>query len=164
MLEIKEELWQKSIQETLNGVIMLLNSAEKLLENGGNEAICAGLYTYAVEEYGKFLLLKKCNPSNGKVKIKYKNGFLNHDEKFQIATKALPEECLALSRGMFDPRIFDPKIFDTERVVADFEARMAVFYCDFSDSGDGIKPVPQVDKQLLKKAIQKLQIITFGTL
>ena len=162
-LEIKEELWKKSIQETLNRIPKLLESAEKLLDNGGNEAICSGLYTYAVEEYGKVLLLKQCSPSDGKVKIKYKNGFLNHDEKFKVAAEALPEECKILSSGLWDSAIWDVDIFDTERVVADFEARMAIFYCDFLDSGDDIKPVPQVDKARLKKAINKLRLKALGT-
>jgi len=163
LLEITEDLWKRSIQETLNGVLKLLESAEKLLDNGGNETICAGLYTFAVEEYGKILLLKQYTASNGKVKIKYRNEFRYHPKKFEIAAKNLPSECTTLSRGLFDPEIFDPSIFDTKRVIADLEARMAVFYCDFSDSGDSIKPTPQVDKELLNKVIKKLQTIALGT-
>jgi AbiV family abortive infection protein len=162
-IEVTEDLWKTTIKETRNGVLKLLEDARKLLNCGGNEAICAGLYTYAIEEYGKLLLLKQYHPSAGIVKIKYKTGFRNHTEKFRIAVKSLPAECTTLKRGIFDTGIFDAKVFDTEKVVADFEARMAVFYSDFLDSGDGIKAVPQVDKELLGKGIEKLRTITLGT-
>lgn len=75
------------MQETLNGIFALLDSVERLLQNGGNEAIAAGLYMYAVEEYGKLLLLKNYRPSSGKVTIGYKNEFRNHKAKFDIAVK-----------------------------------------------------------------------------
>ena len=111
ILEITEELWKKCIQVTRQNILKLLESAEVLLDNGGNEAICAGLYTYAVEEYGKILLLKKCNISGGKVKIKYRNGFRFHPKKFTLAANDLPRECKTLKRGLFDPTVFDPNIF-----------------------------------------------------
>jgi len=162
ILEITEELWKKMMQETLFGVIELLNSAEKLLQNGGSEAICAGLYTYAVEEYGKLLLLLDYGPSGGKVKIKYKDEFRNHEAKFRAAIKHLPDECKTLHEGAFSQRDFSRENFDTD-VVADFDARKAIFYSDFADSGDDIKPVPSVDKDRLKKAINQLKTKAFGT-
>lgn len=162
ILEITEELWKSVIKEIPQGILRLLESSERLLDNGGNEAICAGLYTYAVEEYGKLLLLKGYSPIAGKVEIKYKNEFRYHPPKFEKAIKALPGECLTLSRGVFDPAIFDPAIFDTG-LVANLEARTGVFYCDFLDSGDGIKPVPEVDKELLRKAIGELRKTVLGT-
>ncbi len=161
ILEITEEVWKKCIQETLQGVLELLESAEKLLDNGGNEAICTGLYTYAVEEYGKILLLKQYTPSKGKVQVKYKKEFRNHTKKFEIAIKTLPSECTTLHEGAFDETVFDPEFFDVKSV-ADWEARMAVFYCDFSNSGDSIKPIPTVDRKLLKDALSKLREIAFA--
>ena len=47
---IPEQLWNNLKANTLAGVVQLLESSEKLLANKGNPAICAGLYTYAVEE------------------------------------------------------------------------------------------------------------------
>jgi AbiV family abortive infection protein len=137
-----------------------LESAEKFLDNGGEIAICAGLYTYAVEEYGKLLLLNKCKPSGGMVEIRFRDWFRNHTDKFNIANENLPDECKTLHKGAFS-RAFRSQDFDTE-TVADFEARLAIFYSDFTDRGD-IKRVPSVDKDLLKKAINKLTTIAFGT-
>ena len=156
-LEITEELWQSCIQETLDGIWTLLESAERLLESGGNEAICAGLYTYAVEEYGKLLLLRQYNASNGKVKIEFRDIFRRHDKKFKVAIEALPPECTILHRGAFDPEVFDPKVFDTEDVITDLEARTSAFYCDFADSGDTVKGVPPVEEPLLRKAIDSFR-------
>jgi AbiV family abortive infection protein len=160
-MEISDKLWKKLMGETLQGILKLLGSAEILLENGGNEAICAGLYTYALEEYGKLLLLKQYSPSAGKVKIKYKNEFLKHPPKFNVAIANLPPECLIIDVMGFEEGFEEG--FERIEVAADFEARTAVFYCDVLDSGDGIKSVPSVDKTRLGKAIDRLRIITFGT-
>jgi hypothetical protein len=161
---ISEELWKQLLQETLNGVIKMLDASNLLLSNGGNEAISAGLYTYAVEEYGKILLLKKCVPTNGKVTINYSQIFRDsrHDNKFPSAIKDFENqapECIILAKGMFDPAIFDLKIFDnTPPIIADFTTRMAIFYCDI-DSKDKIIQVPAVDKSVLTTAIDKLKTI-----
>jgi hypothetical protein len=69
-LEVEEKLWLQIMQETLNGINALLDSVKTLLANGGNASICGGLYMYAVEEYGKLLLLKMYKPIGGKVRIK----------------------------------------------------------------------------------------------
>jgi hypothetical protein len=50
-----------------------------------------------------------------------------------------------------------------ERVISDFEARMAVFYSDFEDSVENVKPPPSVTKTRLKKAINKLREIALST-
>jgi AbiV family abortive infection protein len=165
---IPEDLWKQLMQETLDSVIRLLDASNKLLLNGGNEAICAGLYTYAVEEYGKLLLLKQYVPSNGKVTIDYEKIFRDkrHKNKYRAAIENLKKqapECMILMKGSFDPVFFDPQIFDTTApIIADFKTRMEIFYCDIADSGDGIKQVPPVDKSLLKNAIDKLKIIALA--
>jgi AbiV family abortive infection protein len=162
-LAITEDLWKQLMQVALNGIIRLLDASDKLLLNGGSEAICAGLYTYAVEEYGKILLLKQCVPANGKVIIEFKRIFRDHPSKFEVAFKHLPTECKVLEKGMFDPDLFDNLIFDVG-LIADFEARMAVFYCDIANSGDSIKQVPSVDKNLLKNAVDKLKTIAHAAI
>jgi hypothetical protein len=158
-LEISEELWRELIKEIPNRITLLIDSSESLLNNGGKEAVCAGLYTYAVEEYGKLLLLKKCDPSSGKVNIRYKNGFIDHGEKFREAINQLPHKCTNLRMSVFDPRIFDPQIFDTKSVIADLDARVAIFYTDFTDSLSQIKSVPPIDKDKLQTAIDELRAI-----
>ena len=128
-MEISEELWNDLKKNTLSGVFRLLESAQKLLENNGEAAISAGLYTYAVEEYGKLMLLSKCNPLDGKVNIDYNalfGGRGSHDLKFEAAIEDLKKqdtECTIITKGVFDPAIFDPEIFDTTApIIADFKA------------------------------------------
>jgi hypothetical protein len=165
---ISEDLWKQLLQETLKGVIRMLDASNKLLQVEGSEAICAGLYTYAVEEYGKYLLLKQCVPMNEKVTFDYEKIFRDkrHQNKFIAAIEDFRKqapECIILAKGMFDPAIFDPQIFDTTApVIVDFNTRMAIFYCDISDSGLGIKQVPSVEKSVLKNAVDKLKTIATG--
>ena len=160
-LEINEELWQKTMEETLHGILKLLESAEILLENGGDSAISAGLYTYAVEEYGKILVLKQSKHLNGQVKIKYKNKFRDHSTKFRAAIENLPSECITIGLIGFEEGFENG--FQRKKTLSDWEARLAVFYCDFEDSGEDIKPPPPVSIERLRNAIVKLREITLST-
>jgi AbiV family abortive infection protein len=156
ILEVTEGQWKTIVQEIPRRIIELLGFTEEFLKTDGSERICAGLYTYAIEEYGKLLLLKSCTPSSGKVQIKYKDEFTNHKAKFSTAFQNLPEECKRLYKGVFDPEIFDRKIFDTDEI-AEHYARLAIFYTDFEDLSGRIKPVLSVDKRLLQTAITSLK-------
>jgi AbiV family abortive infection protein len=158
-LVIKEELKNKTIEIVRQRILKLLDSAQILLDNKGHVTICMGLYTYAVEEYGKIVLLKKSRKIEGHVKVKYKQGFRDHNTKFRLAIKKLPLECTIPRISPFDPSIFDAKIFDTETIIADFRSRMSVFYTNFSESGDNIESVPPVNEQKLKIAISTLRKI-----
>lgn len=159
ILEITEELWKKTMQETLTNVLKLLDASKKLLDIEGDEAICGGLYTYAVEEYGKLLLLRKYIPRNGLVDIKYKDEFRNHSKKFEEAIMNLPKVCKVIGRIGFEEGFEDG--FERIDTVADFEARMAVFYTDFDDSGIDLKPRISSDK--LKMAMDELRKIANNT-
>jgi hypothetical protein len=157
-LEVTEKLWKEMMEEIITRRIpKLLDCAERLLHDGGDESICAGLYTYAIEEYGKLLLLKQYSPVNGKIHIEYRYHFRNHEPKFEIVIRNLPKECTTLRKGVFDSGVFDKKIFDVGQI-ADFEARLTTFYSDFTDSAVGIRSVPSVDKDCLQNAIKQFKI------
>jgi hypothetical protein len=150
------------MHETLSGIIALLDSSERLLLNGEKDAICAGLYTYAVEEYRKLLLLKEYVPSDERVEIDYKRLFCEHQFKFEVAIRNLPDECKILNAPVWEKGIWESGIWNEETVIADFEARLAIFCCGISDSHDDVAPVPTVDKDRLKIAINKLRTIALG--
>jgi hypothetical protein len=59
IIDIEEDLWKQSIKNTYEGIVKKLQSARKLLEF--DKDISAGLYTYALEEFGKMILLKDSN-------------------------------------------------------------------------------------------------------
>jgi AbiV family abortive infection protein len=160
---VTEELWKNSMHDIANRIITLLNSSELLLDNGGNSAVSAGLYTYSLEEYGKLLFLKRYSRVSGRLTLLYRDEFCDHIKKFSEAIVNLPNECSQLHQGIFDPAIFDPKIFDTQEIVADFEARMAIFYSDFKDSGDELLSVPPIDADKLRVAVAKLRTIIAAT-
>jgi AbiV family abortive infection protein len=77
----------------------LVNDAEILLNNNGNLSHVVGLYTLAVEEYGKGNLLKDVkSKSLPRSDQKYKidcSKFLKHKEKLQKAN--LPEACIQIN-------------------------------------------------------------------
>lgn len=81
-------------------IIRILQATKELLRIQGYEDICAGLYTFAIEEYGKILFLQSFPVStNNTIKFPHKRdgrkGFLNHYEKFPRALddKQLPVDC-----------------------------------------------------------------------
>ncbi len=81
----------------LDKVIDILNNVKILCKNSGSEIITLSLYTFAIEEYGKYLLLKKCfenNINQDKIDVDTKI-FRAHKLKFDAAINDLPEECLA---------------------------------------------------------------------
>lgn len=47
--------------------------------------MAAGLYVYAVEEFGKLLLLKDTIASGRTRRVIYRNELLNHEKKFETA-------------------------------------------------------------------------------
>jgi AbiV family abortive infection protein len=163
-MEISEQLWKDLKENTLEGAKKLLDSADKLLSNDGNVAICAGLYSYAVEEYGKFLILDKYRIRKNKVniqKILFK-GRDSHDFKLEAAFRELPDECKYIGIrywGNYFPKNFFLKGYfpDESSVHADFKSRMAIFYSGLDDSWKAIKPIPLVSKNNLKVAVDKLK-------
>jgi hypothetical protein len=125
--------------------------------------ICAGIYTYAIEEYGKILFLNSLSPlpppNNNKLKVPYTHfnqGFLDHYHKFELALydKSLPYSCKVLRGGSFTFISFTKTGFTTD-TPADFEARKSIFYADFNQNNNynSILTPLQVDRSLLENAV-----------
>ena len=151
---------------TWHNVKYLLNATKVLLDFNIEQNkevlsehpwVAGGLYTYAIEEYGKLLILNSYQSIEGKVLLDY-SIFTNHDEKFSKAIENLPSECISISKGLFNSKIFDPKIFNTKGTVATFNARKGIFYTDL-DKENKLKMTPHVDAQTLKKAVIKFSEI-----
>ena len=113
-------------------IITNLEALQRFLGLNENrfDEICAGIYTYAIEEYGKILFLRNLNPlpspNNNRVRVLYTNhkrGFLNHNYKFELALNdnALPNTCKVLRPGGFTNSGFTSTGFVTD-TPADFEA------------------------------------------
>ena len=163
---IDQETWGQLKNATYHNIKYLLKATEVLLDFNIEQNkevlfehpwVAGGLYTYAIEEYGKLLILNSLQPFEDKVQIDY-GLFTNHPEKFKKAIENLPPECISISKGLFNSKIFDPKIFNTEGTIATFNARKAIFYTDLDDENK-LKMTPHVDAPTLKKAVVKFSEI-----
>jgi AbiV family abortive infection protein len=154
---IPEELWKEIIRRTYEGILRKLQAARTFLVTPGYENICAGLHTFAIEEYGKLLVLKDNSTplTAGKIVIKYKQAFKSHSEKFNLALNTLPKECYILRQGSYTKRSFTKKshVLDTE---ADLETRLTTFYTDINDSASPVN-APTVDRNSLSVAIDEME-------
>jgi len=83
----KEQL-EDGTKLCLRKVLTILNDVEILCMNDGSEATSVSLYTIAVEEYGKFLLLNEIlNTNSNEVNVYVVNKSIfgkgkSHKEKF----------------------------------------------------------------------------------
>jgi hypothetical protein len=167
-LEIDVELRDKMVSHIYNAIIRNIEAIQKFLDIPGYEDICAGLYTYAVEEFGKILYLKSfsLSPSDSnKTKFPYKmkggkkgTGFLNHYKKFDLALDVLPDTCKILCEGggFLASGFLSSGFITDDELIADFEARKRVFFADFKrDTKISIEEPPKVTKALLEKAVEK---------
>jgi hypothetical protein len=144
------------------------------------DEVSAGLYTYALEEFGKLILLDKSEPvaNNTKRKIRYRNEFTSHDTKFEAAFDYLQDhnpssyKCYVLNdEGSYSPRSFTWHSFHIG-LLADFKARMSIFYSDLSYKLNNsgvltneivIDEMPEIKREYLFKAIDELTTIVDKT-
>jgi AbiV family abortive infection protein len=88
----------------LKKVLTILDDVEILCVNNGSEATFVSLYTIAVEEYGKFLLLKEIlNSKSDQINVYAAKKSIfgkgkSHKEKFMKANETLPEVCIEYHR------------------------------------------------------------------
>lgn len=172
--EIDEQVWNDLKARTLDNIESLLTCAKILLEHH-NELkknklfeypyVSAGLYTYAIEEFGKLLILESYIPENNKVRLEY-DKIIDHCTKFQIAFEHLPLPCQQIAEVVFkenNPKGSSPfgpwaTMEILKSTPSDFEARKTIFYSDL-DNNDKIKSLPKVDIMALSGAIYRFQNI-----
>ena len=126
----------------------------------------AGLYTFAIEEFGKLLLLKKCIIQTGICSIPYRDGFVDHSYKAKVAFDYLQEnhadECISLTRNGFSTSGFNWRGFEMG-LLADFKSRSSIFYSDviLNENNEviGIASFPKVQEDLLISAINKIKTV-----
>ena len=160
---ISKETWNEAKQLIKNGIIKKLSATKQNIDI--DTEIAAGIYIYALEEFGKLLLLKESQTVDGKYIIKYRDGFRSHDFKFNKAFDYLQNngygKCIILN---YDDDTFTPDVFSSRSftigLVAQTEARLGIFYVDFTKSENNnyeIMKIPTVDQNKLNEAINKLE-------
>ena len=78
-IHISKETWNEAKRLIKNGIIKKLSAAKQNLDI--DTEIAAGIYIYALEEFGKLLLLKDCKKVDERYIIKYRNGFIQNRVK-----------------------------------------------------------------------------------
>ena len=136
-IHISKETWNEAKRLIKNGIIKKLSTAKQNIDI--DTEIAAGIYIYALEEFGKLLLLKESLIVDGKYIIKYRDGFRSHEFKFNKAFNYLQNngygKCIILNDdddGAFTPDAFSWRSF-TIGLVAQTEARLGMFYVDFTN-------------------------------
>lgn len=97
-LYLTEEQIKEGIKLCIKKVNHLISDCEILCNNNGNEATSVSLYTIALEEFGKALLLQKClneipQKKGIPVSLDLFQGVQGHYLKIEEAMDLLPEEC-----------------------------------------------------------------------
>jgi hypothetical protein len=57
-VHVTQELWLELILRTYDGIVSKINACKKFGDYPEHNTFAAGLYTYAIEEFGKLLILK----------------------------------------------------------------------------------------------------------
>jgi hypothetical protein len=160
-IDIPEKLWKKMMQHVLDGVFQKLNAVKNMQTI--DLYVAAGIYIYAVEEFGKLLLLKNANVLNGIRRVVYEKEFLSHTKKFKAAFDYFQanryDSCLVLSEGDVVPSdvVWSDAILG---LLANTGARLSVFYSDFvydNNQNIIIETPPTIDLDLLQKASNELE-------
>ncbi|MGI0016558.1 MAG: hypothetical protein ACREBU_24310 [Nitrososphaera sp.] len=152
-IAISSQLRDQMMIHVRDGINHKIDAITKFIDITGYEQICGGLYTYAVEEFGKLLVLKQgTRLPNGDFEIDYKNGFLHHPTKFELAEGVLPNDCFEISGGSYSRQSYSRDSYMVP-TAADFETRLTIFNSDFDHSLTRIQQPPRVNIALLKNAL-----------
>lgn len=136
-----------------------------MIDHNLDEYICAGLFTFIIEEFGKLIILTKCpRRSNNTREVNYAGQFTEHEVKFATALDYLQENgfeeaYLLNNAGDFDPKSFSWKGFIIGQLV-DFDARLSLFYSDLERNTTGkiiVSKIPYIDKAFLGTAARTFQ-------
>lgn len=156
--EILQRAAAASVQSFLRSTKFLLKAADPLgapvvlgePDSGDLLTVAGGLYTYALEEYGKLLLLGSLSEKGGIVSVPYRAIFRSHGKKFEAALETLPADCALMRRGPFDPATLRMGLD------ASFASRTYLLYLDMRPDGHPVAPHPP-DPAQLARAVDGLE-------
>ncbi len=104
---LDESQLQQGFGLCINKSIRLLNDAQLLLENGGDPLHALGLYSFALEEYGKALLLRDSRLVKDRRYVpkrifgRGEKSRKAHEEKFSKALQDLPDSCVKIPLTLY---------------------------------------------------------------
>lgn len=180
----KKELLQ-GIRYCLANISTLLDQSQKACQKFSDNAIALGLYTFAIEEFGKLLyMLEAYKIEKGIYKIPKNifSGRESHNIKFKKALEKLPTECILPQYGIEVHTNMSPEdivipvnphgesitigggltgtfSIETDNPI-DLVTRMGCFYLDWDNTNNTWKAKPKVLDEGMIKSITKLGLIT----
>lgn len=165
------------IKHCISNALDLARVAEFIVKKGEDPRIALGVYSFAIEEFGKALMLKDCLGKGKEVCSVPRDIFVgkdSHDLKFKKALSKLPNSCkyfeekkfvntpisedFTLDVGPHDTfYTFDlgTKIYNLGDFPLDFAARMYCFYVDWNNHMKSWKIGPHVSENKLMNSIRK---------
>jgi AbiV family abortive infection protein len=149
---IPKDALKAGISTCLDVVGWRLREASAVLNTGVAPGTAAILFSFAVEEFGKAVLLHDaCAANDPFVEVR---GFYDHHAKLEAAAQHVPDNLL-FHGGAFQGDAFQAAGFDFGNR-ADFDARLSGLYVDWRD---GWRQGVRVDEALLRKNIAALSEI-----
>jgi AbiV family abortive infection protein len=148
---------QAGVERCLAKAKRLNTDAELLLSAGGSVIHASVLFSYAVEELGKALLLVDA-ASRGTEDLVKIIGFYHHPTKLKRAEELVGEHALELRPGWVQRNFVSRGFVDVGTYASEVADRLEALYVDWQPLGVGgrWRPEPGVNADCLRRAIQKL--------
>lgn len=153
---IPRDALRAGIEHCLNSALRYLDGARSLVDTPTLLPHVGVLFSFAVEEFGKAVLLRRAYELSEAMPTIV--GFYDHEAKLEAASAEIPPDLLMLHAGAFQADAFQADAFDVDRV-ANFKARMQSMYVGWDEhSRIWIGPT-DVDRPTLSRSIEGIERI-----
>ena len=180
-MKINRDKLNSGIEKCLQNVEELLGIVQDNVGKYHNDSIFLGLYSYAIEEYGKALWLKESlnqKKESYEINPKIFGGYGSHEEKITRACGILARECYEANFGIrITNSISQPTVFkDKNHMISrpngstgtfedvssspfklDFEFRKDCFFIDWDRNSVDWKVRPSIVKPDINEIISKFR-------
>lgn len=163
---LTEDQVTKGIELCKGRITSLLNDAENICKVVNNSKNAVGLYTIAIEECGKLLLLQDAlqvqrNP-DGKIALDveiFGKGKGHTKIKFNRILTVLPDSCKTVGNivGGFSSAFSDAFQKTKEDISTDFQIRKDIFYVDWDDTKNDWKVGLDIESKDLLNVISSFK-------
>lgn len=175
---ISEKNLKQGIVECIKNSKTLSNESLLLLKNSKENSVSLGLFSFAIEEFGKAVILNNhLQNSDYNIPTNIFGGFGSHDIKFNAAKEYLPQKCwehfeerrvTKLSTDteqeivrdkekgetFFEETTATTGTYRTDKITINFQTRMNFFFVNWDDITKSWKTRPsEISEIALEKSI-----------
>ena len=153
---------RNGIVQCLTLVAMRLDEAEALL-TGGYPTQATIIFTFAVEEFGKAVLLRRAFEGSRETDVLVViDGFYDHTAKLEAAATEIPKEGLLVGHAGFQANAFQAMAFQIGASADDWKVRLDAMFVDWVPrAADGLEGKWQwgvkTDVDVLAKSLKAVQ-------